>query len=281
MLWATEKRMHAVSHPHSRPPARILPPDPATRPSAGPSQLEQAQRRTHELLATVAHELRNPLESLGSAIEILSMARADADVAAKATRIARRQIKQMSSLIGQLLEASRIDHGQLALALEPVRLQDVLADAIETSAPAFSRRRHTLTLELPQEPIWIRADAPRCAQVFSNLLANAAKYTPPCGRITISARRQQDVARVCVIDNGVGIAPEALHGVFDLFRQEERSRALSQGGLGIGLSVVHRLVQLHGGAVHAESAGEHQGSTFVVDLPLFAGEDGAGRAGAH
>jgi len=162
-----------------------------------------------------------------------------------------------------------------------VRLQDVVADAVETSAPALSRRQHTLRVNLPEEAIWINADAVRCIQIFCNLLANAAKYTPPGGHISVAARREQDVARVCVADNGVGIAPGALRGVFDPYHQEDRSLPLSDGGLGIGLSVVSRLVQLHGGTVHAESAGEDKGSTFVVELPLFADKHGSRRAGAH
>jgi signal transduction histidine kinase len=282
MLAATKKRMRAISHPLGQTAGPVLLPD-DPEPVAGAHQalLEQAHRRVNELLATVAHELRNPLESLGSAIEILSLANGDPELTAQAARVARRQLKQMSRLIGQLLDAGRLDNGQLALSLARVRLQDVLANAIETSAPGFSRQGHTLELELPGEPIWICADAARCSQIFCNLLANAAKYTPPRGHITVAARRERDVARVRVIDDGVGIAPEALHGVFDLFRQEERSLGLRQGGLGIGLSVVSRLVQLHGGTVHAESGGEHKGATFVVDLPLFAGDGGLGRAGSH
>lgn len=282
MLAATENRMYATSQPSPPPRGSVLPAlGPKAMASSGDLPMEEAHRRTNELLATVAHELRNPLESLGSAIEILSLAQADAAVTAQAARIARRQLKQMSRLIAQLLDAGRLASGQMTLSFASVRLQDVLENAIETSAPAFSRCHHTLKLELPQEPIWIRADAVRCSQIFCNLLANAAKYTPPGGRITLTARQEPGHARVCVIDNGVGIAPEALQGVFELFRQEERSRSMCQGGLGIGLSVVSRLVQLHGGSVHAESAGEHQGSTFVVELPLYSGKAGSGLAASH
>ena len=267
------------SHEPLRPALPARPPEALARSSEAP--LEEVRRRTNELLATVAHELRNPLESLGHAVEILSLAPGDAAVAAAATRVARRQLKQMSRLIDQLLDAGGLASGQLALSLTRVRLQDVLENAIETSAPAFSRRHHTLKLELPQEPVWIRADAVRCSQIFCNLLANAAKYTPPRGCITLAARQERELARVCVSDNGVGIAPEALQGVFELFRQEERSLSMCQGGLGIGLSVVSRLVQLHGGSVHAESAGEHKGSTFVVELPLYPGQAGIGLAVSH
>ncbi|HWI77714.1 MAG TPA: HAMP domain-containing sensor histidine kinase [Ramlibacter sp.] len=273
--------MHASSHPASRPLS------PAMRAAAlkalpvAPAQRPEEDRRTNELLATVAHELRNPLESLGSAVEILSLAKGDVVLTAEAARVARRQIKQMSRLIAQLLDAGRMASGQLNLNLARVRLQDVVADAVETSAPALSRRQHTLRVNLPEEAIWINADAVRCIQIFCNLLANAAKYTPPGGHISVAARREQDVARVCVADNGVGIAPGALRGVFDPYHQEDRSLPLSDGGLGIGLSVVSRLVQLHGGTVHAESAGEDKGSTFVVELPLFADKHGSRRAGAH
>jgi signal transduction histidine kinase len=277
-----EKRMPAIFQPSHQPLRPALPARaPEAIASAGEAPLEEVRRRTNELLATVAHELRNPLESLGNAVEILSLAHADAAVAGAAARVARRQLEQMSRLIGELLDAGGLASGQLALSLARVRLQDVLENAIETSAPALSRRHHTLKLELPQEPVWIRADAVRCSQIFCNLLANAAKYTPPGGCITLAARQERDLARVCVIDNGVGIAPGALQGVFELFRQEERSRSMCQGGLGIGLSVVSRLVQLHGGSVHAESAGEHQGSTFVVELPLYPGKTGIGLAASH
>ena len=274
--------MHAISHPISKPlgPAvRAI----DSKALAGPlaQRLDEADPRTNELLATVAHELRNPLESLGSAVEILSLSAVDPVTSAEAAAIARRQLKQMSRLIAELLDAGHMASCRQPLERSAVRLQDVLADAIETTAPAFSTRRHTLNLELPGQPIWINADAARCAQIFCNLLANAAKYTPPGGRITVVARQRHGIARVSVIDNGVGIAPDALPGVFELFRQEQRSLPLCQGGLGIGLSVVSQLVRLHGGAVHAKSGGEHKGSTFVVDLPLFHGHRGAGRASSH
>jgi signal transduction histidine kinase len=282
MLSPPENLMHAISQPISKPLGPALrPTDSKAFASRLAQRLDEADRRTNELLATVAHELRNPLESLGSAVEILSLSAADTATSSDAAAIARRQLKQMSRLISDLLDSGHIASCQQPLELSAVRLQDVLADAIETTAPAFSKHRHTLNLELPQQPIWIHADAPRCAQIFCNLLANAAKYTPPGGRITVAARQRHGVARVSVIDNGVGIAPEALPGVFELFRQEQRSLPLSQGGLGIGLSVVSQLVRLHGGAVHAESGGEHKGSTFVVDLPLFPGHRAAGRAGSH
>jgi signal transduction histidine kinase len=282
MLGPPEDLMHALSHPVSTPlgPAlRAVDSKALTRPR--PQRADEADRRTNELLATLAHELRNPLESLSSAIEILSLARGDVALAADAAGVARRQLQQMSRLISQLLDAGCSGGGQLALDLTRVRLQDVVARAVETSAPALSRHRHTLRLYLPQEPIWINADAMRCIQIFCNLLANAAKYTPPGGHISVAARQEQDVARVRVTDDGVGIASGALHGIFELFHQEKRSLPLSEGGVGIGLSVVSRLVRLHGGTVHAESGGEHKGSTFVVELPLFADKHGPGRASSH
>jgi signal transduction histidine kinase len=274
--------MHAISQSISKPLGPALRAIDSKALAGPPAQrLDAAERRTNELLATVAHELRNPLESLGSAVEILSLSAADTVTSGEAAAIARRQLKQMSRLISELLDSGHMASCQQPLELSAVRLQDVLADAIETCAPAFAKHRHTLNLELPQQAIWIHADAARCAQIFCNLLANAAKYTPPGGRITVAARQRHGVARVCVIDNGVGIAPEALPGVFELFRQEQRSLPLSQGGLGIGLSVVSQLVRLHGGAVHAESGGEDKGSTFVVDLPLFRGHRAAARASSH
>jgi signal transduction histidine kinase len=230
------------------------------------------------MLATVAHELRNPLESLGSAIEILAADR-EGQAAVVAIAVARRQLTQMSRLITQLVDADRLARGEIALELVPVRLQQVLADAVETTTPMFARLGHTLTLALPDKPIWVRGDAARCHQIFANLLTNAAKYTPAGGHICLAAQEEGGLARVCVADNGVGIAATALPGLFDIFTQEQRSRGLSQGGLGIGLAVVHRLVQLHGGSVVAQSDGEQRGSAFVVRLPLCDGGRWGGRSG--
>jgi signal transduction histidine kinase len=247
---------------------------------AGDSAAEftHAERRTNELLATVAHELRTPLESLGCAIELLAVQR-DGQTAAVAVAVARRQLEQISRLITQLVDSDRLARGQMVLELMPVLLQQVLGDAVETTAPLFKRRGHTLSLALPQKPIWIRGDAARCRQIFGNLLTNAAKYTPEGGHVALSAQEEASVARICVADDGVGIAADALPGLFKMFKQEPRNRALCEGGLGIGLAVVHRLVQLHGGTVAAQSDGEQLGSTFVVQLPLCDGGRWAGHPG--
>jgi signal transduction histidine kinase len=270
--------MHAFSEPRSAQPERPWRPAQPGNADLLTAELGQAERRTNEMLATVAHELRNPLESLGSAIEVLAVDR-EGQAAAMAIAVARRQLEQMSRLITQLLDADRLGRGEMVLELVPVRLQQVLADALETTAPVFARLGHKLTVTLPQKSIWIRGDTARCRQIFGNLLTNAAKYTPAGGHISVSAQEEASLARVCIADDGVGIAAKALPGLFEIFAQEQRNRALSQGGLGIGLAVVHRLVQLHGGSVLAQSDGEQKGSTFVVRLPLCDGGRWAGHSG--
>jgi signal transduction histidine kinase len=270
--------MHAFSKDQSAQPWLSSMPIQPGHEGRGAAELGHAERRTNEMLATVAHELRNPLESLGSAIEILAVDR-QGDAAALAVAMARRQLEQMSRLITQLLDADRLGRGEMVLELVPVRLDQVLADALETTGPILRRLGHSVSVALPNKSIWVRGDAARCRQIFGNLLTNAAKYTPAGGHISVTAQEEASLARVCVADNGVGIAAEALPGLFEIFSQEQRSRKLSQGGLGIGLAVVHRLVQLHGGSVVAQSEGEQKGSSFVVRLPLCDGGRWAGPSG--
>ncbi|MDB5881514.1 MAG: chemotaxis protein methyltransferase CheR [Ramlibacter sp.] len=272
--------MHAFPDPRSAQPELYWRPAQPGNIDTPAEESSHAERRTNEMLATVAHELRNPLESLGSAIEILAADR-EGQAAVIALAVARRQLEQMSRLITQLVDADRLARGEMELELVPVRLQQVLADAVETTAPVFARLGHTLTVALPQKSIWVRGDAARCRQIFGNLLTNAAKYTRAGGQISLAAQEDGGLARVCVTDNGVGIAAKALPGLFEVFAQEQRNRALSQGGLGIGLAVVHRLVQLHGGSVIAQSEGEHKGSTFIVRLPLCDGGRWAGPPGTQ
>ena len=228
--------------------------------------LQEADRRKDQFLATLAHELRNPLAPLRNAAHLLHIA-PGADTARRVQPLMQRQIDQLVHLVDDLLEISRISGGKIELRRSVVRLRDVLSSAVETSRPPIEAGRHRLELDIPDEPLLLDADAVRLAQVFSNLLNNAAKYTDAGGRIVLHARREGGEAVVAVRDNGIGIAPRMLPHVFELFMQVDPS-VRSQGGLGIGLALVKSLVGMHGGSVVASSPGLGRGSEFVVRLPL-------------
>jgi PAS domain S-box-containing protein len=237
--------------------------------------LQEADRRKDEFLAVLAHELRNPLAPISNAVQMLRCA----DGKRKADRVmemANRQVRQITRLVDDLMDVSRITRGKIELARQPVPLGEIVAGAVETSRPAIDRAGHAFTLSLPPEPLMLDADKVRLTQVFSNLLNNAAKYTDPHGRIMLSAWREDapDGARVkvAVRDSGIGIPRDKLTRVFDMFAQVEAAGSRSQGGLGIGLAMVHSLVQMHGGTVEAHSEGPGRGSEFVVRLPLLATE---------
>ena len=230
--------------------------------------LREADRRKDEFLAMLAHELRNPLAPVRNAVQILRARGAGASEAQWAHDVIDRQVQQMSRLVDDLLDVSRIARGKIDLRRETVTLGAAVANAVEACRPAMERARHELTVSVPAEPIYVEADIARLSQVFSNLLTNAAKYTDPGGRIRVEASRDATHAIVHVSDNGIGIPPHMLHRVFDMFVQVERAGDHSQGGLGIGLTLVKRLVELHGGEVEARSPGTGQGSEFVVRLPL-------------
>jgi PAS domain S-box-containing protein len=232
--------------------------------------LIEADRRKDEFLAMLSHELRSPLAPIKSAVDILSLQRADADTGARATGIIRRQVDHLARLVDDLLDVARINRGKISLDIAPVELRAVLTSAIETVRPMLESRRHEMALALPAEPLYVNGDAVRLSQVFGNLLNNAAKFTEPGGRIRIEAERRGSRVEVHVSDNGAGIAPEVRSQVFDLFTQAGRALDRSQGGLGIGLSLVKSIVALHGGEVWAESAGLGAGSRFTVRLPLGA-----------
>jgi PAS domain S-box-containing protein len=230
--------------------------------------LQQADRRKDEFLATLAHELRNPLAPLRNAVEILQSPQSAAS-AAKVHQMMRRQIDHMVRLVDDLMEVSRITSGKIELQRAPVALSAVLESAIETSRPLIESAGHRLEVDVDAEPaLVLDADAMRLAQVFSNLLNNAAKYTEAGGRIMLRARRDGERVVVSVRDTGIGIAPEMLPRVFDLFTQADRPGSRQQGGMGIGLSLVRSLLALHGGSVEAHSEGLGRGSEFVVRLPL-------------
>jgi PAS domain S-box-containing protein len=230
--------------------------------------LKDADRRKDEFLATLAHELRNPLAPLRNGLELLRLAGTTA-AAVETRQMMDRQLSHMVRLIDDLLDLSRITNDKLALRKERVLLQDVAKTAVEASRPIIEASRNVLKVSLPDEPVWLVADAARLSQVISNLLTNAAKYTPQGGCIELSAAREGGEARIRVTDTGLGIPPEMLAQVFEMFTQVNRTLDRSQGGLGIGLAIVKRLVELHGGTITAESPGLGAGSTFTVCLPLI------------
>lgn len=229
--------------------------------------LREADRRKDEFLAMLAHELRNPLAPMRNGLEILHRVPGDSPIAARTRDMMGRQITHMVRLIDDLLDVSRIRQGKLSLQRRPVPVHEVIDAALEASQPLMDGAQHRLTVSLPDEPLVVDADPTRLAQVLSNLLNNAAKYTPDGGRIHLSADAQGDEVRVRIADNGVGIPPGMLPHVFDLFTQVGHHAQRAQGGLGIGLSLARRLVTLHGGCLNAESAGADQGSTFTITLP--------------
>ncbi len=241
--------------------------------------LRENDRRKDEFLAMLAHELRNPLAPIHNGMQVLRLAGRDDPTAGHVLEMMDRQIRHLVRLVDDLLEVSRITRGKIKLRRERIELSAAIRGAIETSRPLIEAAGHELTVDLPPEPMPLHADLTRLAQVLTNLLNNAAKYTPPGGHIWVSARREGAGAVVRVADTGVGIPAEVLPHVFDLFVQEERSLDRSQGGLGIGLTLVKRIVEMHGGTVEARSAGRGGGSEFTVRLPLAAEGRGASRRG--
>jgi signal transduction histidine kinase/integral membrane sensor domain MASE1 len=230
--------------------------------------LMEADRRKDEFLATLAHELRNPLAPIRNAVEILRRAGSDPVALASVRELMERQVAQMARLIDDLLDLSRISHNRLQLRRDTVALRDVVESAIETSRPLMDERRHELTVELPDTPVWLHADLTRLAQVLVNLLNNSAKYTEPGGRIRLSARCEQSEVLISVEDNGIGIPADMLPRVFDMFTQADRTLDHSRGGLGIGLTLVRRLVEMHAGKIEVRSV-RGQGTTFIIRLPVL------------
>jgi signal transduction histidine kinase/ActR/RegA family two-component response regulator len=232
--------------------------------------LRLADQRKDEFLATLGHELRNPLAPLVTALQLLKSAGSQDALTARIAGVMDRQVTHLVRLVNDLLEVARITRGVIEVKREPIDLALVIHAAVDTSMPVLEEARHELHVDVPNEPMTVNGDAVRLTQVFANLLTNAAKYTNPGGRIDIQARRHQDRAIVTVRDNGIGIAPGHLSSVFDMFTQVDRSNRRAQGGLGIGLTLVQSLVTMHGGRVRARSAGLGHGSEFIVDLPALA-----------
>lgn len=231
--------------------------------------LLEEDKRKDQFIALLAHELRNPLAPLRNGLQVLRMAGSDPKVLAQARDMMERQLGHMVRLIDDLLDISRISQNKMELRRSRVLLADVISSAVETAASAIDQGKHRFSISLPPEPIHLDADLTRLSQVFSNLLTNSAKYTEPGGCIWLVAEQRGDEVVVSVRDNGTGIPPESIARVFDMFSQVDRSIERSTGGLGIGLALVKGLVEMHGGRVKAESAGQGQGSTFTVTLPVL------------
>jgi CheY-like chemotaxis protein/two-component sensor histidine kinase len=232
--------------------------------------LKESDRRKDEFLAMLAHELRNPLAPIRSAAQVLRVKGSTLPELQWARDVIDRQVQQMTRLIDDLLDVSRITRGKIELRKEQVDLATVVSSAVEASRPLIEKWGHQLTVMIPEEPVHLDADLTRLSQALSNLLNNAAKYTDKGGQIWLTAERQSDHVLIRVKDTGIGIPTEMLPRIFEMFKQVDRSLERSEGGLGIGLTLVQRLVEMHGGSVEAHSPGVGQGSEFVLRLPLVA-----------
>jgi signal transduction histidine kinase len=230
-----------------------------------------ADRRKDEFLATLAHELRNPLAPIRQAALISKAPGATEAQKRWSHDVIDRQVQHMSLLLDDLLDISRVTRGTLALRMQPTELSSVIDSAVETARPTIDAKRHVLSVDVPEDPIQFTADPLRVAQVLSNLLTNAAKYTDPEGQIRLSARCEGDDVVIRVKDSGIGISPAALPRVFNMFSQVHSTTDRSEGGLGIGLALAQGLIELHGGAIEANSEGLGCGSEFTVRLPRRAG----------
>jgi PAS domain S-box-containing protein len=230
--------------------------------------LEQSNKRINEFLAMLAHELRNPLAPIRNAVTVMHRAHATPEQMDWARGVIDRQITHLTRLVDDLLDMSRITTGKITLRREPLDLREAVARAVEATRPLIEGRRQHLQVDTPPDAVMVLGDVTRLTQVVLNLLNNASKYTPEDGRISVSLVRKAELADILVRDNGIGIPPELLPSIFDLFAQGQRSLDRAEGGLGIGLTLVRRLVEMHGGGVDATSEGPQQGSSFTVTLPL-------------
>ena len=237
---------------------------------AARSEAEQMSRMKDEFLAMLAHELRNPLAPLRASAEILRRGANDPAVLERTRAIMERQIAHMTRLVDDLLDVSRISRGKLELRLEPIRLADAISSAAETSRPVLLDRQHVFTITMPDQPIEVTADLVRLSQAFTNLLNNAAKYTPEGGSVELHVAADAQGVTISIEDNGIGVPEHLSARIFDMFVQGEPSPATpqAQGGLGIGLTLVRKIVEMHGGSIRAESRGDAPGSRFVVWLPV-------------
>jgi CheY-like chemotaxis protein len=235
--------------------------------------LREANRSKDEFLAMLGHELRNPLSPIVTALQLLKL-RGDGQYG-KTLAIVERQVQHLIRLVDDLLDVSRITRGSIQLTKQLLRLQDVVAEGAEMAMPLVEQRRHHLEVHIPPSDLRLNGDEGRLAQVVANLLTNAAKYTDPGGCITVEADRQEGDIVLTVKDTGIGITPELLPHVFDMFTQDRQAADRARGGLGLGLTIVRSLVELHGGTVHADSEGLGKGSIFTVRLPVATEEPAA------
>lgn len=229
--------------------------------------LKEADRHKDEFLAMLAHELRNPLAPIHSAVQIMRHAELPDPQLSWACDVIGRQIRHLTRLVDDLLDVSRITRGKINVTREPLDLTTVITRAVETVQPLITERRHALSIELPQQPLEVTGDLTRLTQSIGNVLSNAAKYTDPGGQITVQARLEEQTVNIVIRDNGIGIPAESLSSVFDLFTQLDRGERRSQEGLGIGLALVKRLIELHDGSISACSEGLGRGSEFIIRLP--------------
>ncbi|HEY3968173.1 MAG TPA: response regulator [Planctomycetaceae bacterium] len=240
--------------------------------------LQEADRRKDEFLAVLAHELRNPLAPIRNAVEFLRAKVPPTPDLVWARDVIDRQAEQLSRLVDDLLDVSRVSRGKIELRRETVPLRSVVESAIEASRPLIDSRRHELIVDIPAEQVLLHADPTRLSQILMNLLNNAAKYMDGGGRIWLIAEQQAENVTIRVKDAGVGISAAMLPRIFEIFTQVDSTLERSEGGLGIGLTLVKRLVELHGGTVHAHSEGPGQGSEFIVRLPIAPQQDVASQA---
>lgn len=231
-------------------------------------KLQDTDRQKSEFLARLSHELRNPLAPLSHALHLLRTQADQIAVVEQAGRIMQRQLALLSGLVDDLLDMERIAHGKVGLNPRVIELQEVIRGAVELSRPLMHERGHALSVNLPKTPLFLRADPLRLTQVLSNLLNNAAKYTPSGGRVSLRLQSLGEFGQIEVADNGAGLAAEDIDHVFDLYAQVRRNLPMAQGGLGIGLALARQLVELHGGQISVRSPGPDLGSTFSVRLPL-------------
>jgi signal transduction histidine kinase len=240
----------------------------AERERAAAAAAEAANRRKDDFIATLSHELRNPLAPLRNVVHLLRKRFAQEPTIETACGVLERQVKRMTVLIDDLSDVARITQGKIRLERVPVDLREILSTSVESTQPLIAQRRQALSLDIGNEPLRVHGDPVRLAQVFSNLLTNASKYTPENGGIWLEAKPSLSTVQISVRDNGIGVEPEMLTRVFDLFVQSERSVVHRQGGLGIGLALVKELVQMHDGRVELTSEGVGKGTIVRVRLPL-------------
>ncbi|MDB5798493.1 MAG: hypothetical protein JWP36_2395 [Paucimonas sp.] len=232
------------------------------------ANLSRSNQRQSEFLATLAHELRNPLAPIRTGLDVMRISANDPATVATTREMMGRQVDHLVHLVDDLLDLARISTGKIEIQKNRVALKEIVLHAVETTLPTIQAKHHVFSMAVPDEPIWLDADSNRLAQVIANVLANAAKYTPDTGKIDLRVRLDGDEAVITVADNGIGIAPQSLPHIFDMFTQVAPGTGHAQGGLGIGLSLVKRLVEKHSGTVSASSAGPGQGSMFAIRIPI-------------